>query len=111
MSVDLNAMREIVNDPVKLEAHLKAAFEKLDKDHKGYVSFETVHKGLEGEAAKHGKVVHEEDHKPGELEAARKVADPNGTDRVDFQGFKNLCLGIIKYAKDAKHHHGHGHGH
>ncbi len=105
----MKKVREVVNDPAKLDAHLREAFKKMDKDNKGYVSFETIHKSLEGEAAKHGKVIHEEDHKPGELEAARKVADPNGTDKIPYEGFKTLVLSIIKHVKDEKAKHGHGH--
>ena len=53
---------------------------------------------------KFGKEVHEEDHKPGELEAAQKLCDPKGTGKVEFEGFKALVLASIKHHKEHSDH-------
>ena len=50
-----------------------------------------------------GKEIHEEDHKPGELEAAEKICDPNKTGKVEYEGFKALVLASIKHHKEHGH--------
>ena len=71
---------------------------------KGYVTFDCVHHSLEEVMKKFGKEVHEEDHKPGELDAAKKLCDPKGTGKVEFEGFKALVLASIKHHKEHPDH-------
>ena len=102
--VDKEKAIEIMNDPAKLEDELKKFFTEMDKDKKGYVAFDCVHHSLEEVMKKFGKEVHEEDHKPGELEAAQKLCDPKGTGKVEFEGFKALILASIKHHKEHSEH-------
>ena len=101
--VDKEKIKEILADPAKLEAELKKFFEKMDTEKKGYVTFDTIHHSLEEVMKKLGKEIHEEDHKPGELEAAEKICDPNKTGKVEFEGFKALVLASIKHHKEHDH--------
>ena len=101
---DKEKAMEIMNDPAKLEAELKKFFAEMDKDKKDYVTFYCVHHSLEELMKKFGKEVHEEDHKPGELEAAQKLCDPKGTGKAEFEGFKALVLASIKYHKEHSDH-------
>ena len=40
---------------------------------------------------------------PQEIEMAKKIADPNGTGKINFEGFKALTLaGIEKARKEGK---------
>ena len=101
---DKEKVKEILNDPAKLDAELKKFFAEMDKDKKGYVTFDCVHHSLEDVMRKLGKDIHEEDHKPGELEAAEKICDPKKTGKVEFEGFKALVLASIKYHKEHPDH-------
>ncbi len=91
-------IKELLANPEKLDAGLKKSFAEMDKEKKGYVSFETVHHSLHKALEKFGKVIHEHEHKPGELENARKICDPKGTDKVDFEGFKALIVASLKHS-------------
>jgi len=42
----IDKVKEVVNDPAKLEEQLKKAFEKIDADKKGYISHEVLRKAL-----------------------------------------------------------------
>ena len=101
---DKEKVKEILSDPAKLDAELKKFFAEMDKDKKGYVSFDCVHHSLEDVMRKFGKDIHEEDHKPGELEGAEKICDPKKTGKVEFEGFKALVLASIKYHKEHPDH-------
>lgn len=98
--VDKEKIREIINDPVKLDQHLRRIFDEMDKDKKGYVDFETVHKTVEAKLLKIGKEVHESDHKPGDLDKAKAIACPNNDDKVTYDGFKTLMLAGLKHHRE-----------
>ena len=101
--MDLEKIKELENDPAKLDAELKKLFDKMDTEKKGYVSFDVVHHQLEEEAKKYGHEIHCEDHKPGDLEKGEKLADPEGKGKVDYEGFKRLVLAAIQHHKDEHH--------
>ena len=101
-------VKEILNNPQKLDEGLKKFFAEMDKENKGYVSFETVHQNLHKALERSGKKVEEKDHKPGELETAEEICDPKHTGKVDYEGFKALILLSLKYQVEHghdKHHH------
>ena len=98
-------VKDILNHPDKLDEGLKKLFEEMDKDKKGYVSFDVVHHSLHKAIERYGKVVKEEDHKPGELEGAEKICDPKGTGKVEYEGFKALVLAAMKFQLEHGHHH------
>ena len=90
-------VKDILNHPDKLDEGLKKFFAEMDKENKGYVSFDVVHHSLHKALEKQGKVIHEDEHKPGELEAGEKICDPKGTGRVEYEGFKALVLASMKH--------------
>ena len=97
-------IKELLANPEKLDSGLNKSFAEMDKEKKGYVTFDCVHHSLEEVMKKFGKEVHEEDHKPGELDAAKKLCDPKGTGKVEFEGFKALVLASIKHHKEHADH-------
>ena len=99
-------VKELMNNPQKLEEELRKFFAEIDKENKGYVSFETVHQSLHKAYEKYGKKIEESEHKPGELEKAREICDPKNTGKVEYEGFKALVLYAMKHQSEhGKHHH------
>ena len=93
--------KEIVNDPAKLEAHLKETWAKIVKgaDSVTHEEFKVAAEALAKTMNLPGM------HQPTEEEkaAAKKLADPNGTGKINFEGFKALVhAGIEKGRKEGK---------
>ena len=91
--------KEIVNDPVKLEAALKQAWEKLDAKKEGFITFEVLRAGLKEQAKALG--IPEREPTPEEKEKTRKIADPEGTGKVNFENFVKLMKAGIEQMKAA----------
>ena len=99
----MEKIKEVVNDPEKLEKCLKEAFEKMDADKKGYVSHEVLKEALIAQAKALGLPKPEKEPTEEEKEKARKIADPDGTGKITFENFKKLMLaGIEKARKEGK---------
>ena len=96
-------VKELLNNPQKLDEGLKKFFAEMDKENKGYVSFETVHQNLHKALEKYGKKVEEHEHKPGELDKAKEICDPKHTGKVEFEGFKALILFALKHQVEHGH--------
>ena len=94
--------KEIANDPVKLEAALKDTWAKIDTKGVGYVTHEEFRAASEAMA----KNLNLPGIKPltdEERARAKKIADPNGTGKITFEGFKALVqAGIAKGKKEGK---------
>ena len=94
--------KEIANDPAKLEASLKEHWAKIDAKGEGSVTLEE----FKAKAEAFGKTLNlPGTHQPTDEEraAAKKIADPNGTGRINFEGFKALVeAGIAKARKEGK---------
>ena len=94
--------KEICNDPAKLEAALKDAWAKIDAKGEGAVTHEQFKVAAEAMA----KTMNLPGMKPPteeEKAAARKIADPNDTGKITFEGFKALVqAGIAKGRKEGK---------
>ena len=94
--------KEIVNDPAKLDASLKDTWAKLSK---GKDSL--THDEFKVAAEEHAKTLN---LPPGlqpptdeEKEKARKLVDPDGTGKINFDGFVKLCkAGIAKAKSEGK---------
>ena len=90
-------VKAAVNDPAKLEAEAKRVFAKLDLKKQGYLDVaalkETDEKvlalGLPGP-----KITKE--HK----EALIKLADPNGTGKINEEGFLNMVKTVVAKLKE-----------
>ena len=97
----MDKLKEVVNDPAKLAEQLKLAFDKMDTDKKGYVSHEVLKAALIEQAKALGLPKPEKEPTEAEKEAARKLADPDGSGKVTFENFKKLMHAGIKRARDA----------
>ena len=93
--------KEIANDPAKLEAALKDAWAKISKgaDSVTHEEFKAASEAMAKEMNIPGMKPPTEEEKA----AAKKIADPNGTGRITFEGFKALVqAGIAKGKKEGK---------
>ncbi len=94
--------KEIANDPAKLEAAMKETWAKIDTKGEGSVDlkqFETISREL----AKQMNLPQDKEPTPEEKEKAKKLVDPNGTGKINFEGFKALVqAGIAKGKKEGK---------
>ena len=86
--------KEIANDPVKLEAALKDAWAKISKG-----ADSVTHEEFKVASEAMAKTMNIPGMKPPteeEKAAAKKIADPNGTGRITFEGFKALIHSAIE---------------
>ena len=95
----MDKVKEVVNDPVKLEENLKKAFEKMDADKKGWVSHEVLKEALIAQAQALGLPKPEKEPTDEEKEKARKIADPDGTGKITYENFVKLMKAGIEKAK------------
>ena len=94
--------KEICNDPAKLEAALKDAWAKIDAKGEGAVTHEQFKVAAE-EMAKTMNIPGMKPPTEEEKAAAKKIADPNDTGKITFEGFKALVqAGIAKGRKEGK---------
>ena len=96
----MDKAKEIVNDPAKLKVALDQAWEKLDAQKQGFVSCQAVLESLKAQAKAFGQ--EEREPTPEEKEQFQKFIDPNGTGKVDKEGFLKLIKAIIEKAKAEK---------
>ena len=99
----MDKIKEVVNDPAKLEKCLKEGFEKMDADKKGYVSHEVLKEALIAQAKALGLPKPEKEPTEEEKAKAKQIADPDGTGKITFENFKKLMhAGIEKGRKEGK---------
>ena len=94
--------KEMVNDPAKLDAFLKDAWAKISK---GKDSL--THEEFKVAAEEHAKTLafppNLQQPTDEEKEKAKKLIDPDGTGKVNFDGFVKLCqAGIAKAKREGK---------
>ena len=98
----MDKYKEIANDPAKLEASLKETWAKIDVKGEGSVTHEAFRVAAEAMA----KTMNLPGMKPPteeEKAAAKKIADPNDTGKITFEGFKALVqAGIAKGKREGK---------
>ena len=90
--------KEIMSDPAKLEAFLKDSWTKIDAKGEGAVSYEQYIAGANAISKSLG-FPEEKPPTEEEIAAAKKIADPNGTGKINFEGFKALMNAMIEEAK------------
>ena len=99
----MDKIKAVVNDPVKLEQVLKEKFDKVDAEHKGYITPEELKAALIEQAKALGLPKPEKEPTEEEKEKAKKIADPDGTGKITFENFKKLALaGIEKGKREGK---------
>ena len=94
----MEKLKEIVADPAKLEAFLKDSWTKIDAKGEGAVTYEQYIAGADAICKELG-LPEEKPPTEEEIAAAKKVADPNGTGKVNYEGFKALMHAMIEEAK------------
>ena len=90
--------KEIMSDPAKLEAFLKDSWAKIDAKGEGAVTYEQYIAGANAISKSLG-FPEEKPPTEEEIAAAKKIADPNGTGKISFEGFKALMNAMIEEAK------------
>ena len=96
----MDKLKEIANDPAKLEEAFKKGFEKLDAEKKGYITHEVLKQGLIAQAKGLGFADPEKEITPEEMEKAKKIADPDGTGKIVYENFVKLMHAGLKKAKE-----------
>ena len=91
--------KEIASDPVKLEAALKKAWEKVDPEKKGYATYDVVKEAIKEQVQKLG--LPEKKPTPEQIEAAKKLVDPEGTGKITFENFEKAVKAKVEEAKAA----------
>ena len=93
--------KEILSDPAKFEAAMKEAWSKIDPEKKGYATYDVVREALKAQAKAVG--IPDREGTPEEKEAAKKLADPDGTGKVTYENFvKFIKTGIEKAKAEGK---------
>ena len=95
----MDKIKEICNNPALLEEKLKEFFAKVDKENKGYISHEELKLALETTAKELNLPKPEKEPTEEEKEKAKKIADPDGTGKITFEGFRRLSLAAVEEGK------------
>ena len=96
----MEKLKEIFSDPAKTESFLKDSWAKIDAKGAGSLSYEEYLAGAEALSKSLG-IPEEKPPTEEEIAKANKIADPNGTGKVNFEGFKALVMAMVEEAKKA----------
>ena len=98
----MEQFKEIINDPVKLEALIKDSWTKMDPKGTGAITYEEYFTGYAAIIKSLG-LPEEKPPTEEEMAAGKKIADPNGTGKINFEGFKALMHVMIEdFKKEGK---------
>ena len=98
----MDAIKELLKDPAKLEATLKDTWAKIDAKNEGSVPFDVFRAILEKMAAEKQMAVMLPTTDKGKAEF-KKITDPTNSGKVNFDGFKAIVLqGIENMKKEGK---------
>ena len=94
----MEQFKELISDPAKLEALYKETWTKIDTKGEGSVTYEQYATQADAIWKSFGMP---EEKPPSEedLAAAKKIADPKGTGKINYEGFKALMNAMIELAK------------
>ena len=96
----MEKIKELVNDPAKLEQAFKDAFAKLDADKKGYITPGVFKEAIINQTKVLGLPQPEKELTEEEKEKAKKIADPDGTGKVTYENFVKVLQALIQRAKN-----------
>ena len=98
----MDKVKEIISDPAKLEATIKASWAKLDAKNEGEVEFWIFKAGLEA-IAKEMQITEMLPTTEKGAAEFKNVVDPNNKGKVNFEGFQAIIkLGIENMKKAGK---------
>ena len=95
----MDKIKEVINDPARLDEELKKFFAKIDKDNRGYITHEELKAALEETARRLNLPKPEKEPTAEEKEQAKKIADPDGTGKITFENYKKLSMAVIAEGK------------
>ena len=85
--------KEILDAPAKLEELVNKAWAKLDPENKGFTTPDAVKTAVKEQIQKLG--LPEREPTPEQREAAKKIADPEGTGKITKENFlKSIKFGL-----------------
>ena len=91
--------KEILDDPAKFEELVNKAWAKLDPENKGFTTPDAVKAAVKEQIQKLG--LPEREPTPEQREAARKLADPEGTGKITKENFVKAIKHGIERARAA----------
>ena len=96
----MEAVKELLKDPAKLEATIKASWEKVDTKKEGEVPFDVFTVALE-QLAKEMQITEMLPTTDKGRAQFKQITDPNNTGKVGFEGFKKIIQAGIENMKKA----------
>ena len=96
----MEAVKELLKDPAKLEATIKSSWDKVDTKKEGEVPFDVFKVALE-QLAKEMQITEMLPTTDKGREEFKQITDPNNTGKVNFEGFKNVIQKGIENMKKA----------
>ena len=98
----MEAVKELLKDPAKLEATIKNSWAKIDAKNEGEVPFDVFTTAL-GQVAKEMQLTDMLPTTDKGKEQFKQITDPNNTGKVNFEGFKAIIqTGIENLKKEGK---------
>ena len=95
----MDKIKEVVNNPARLEEELKKFFNKVDVDKKGYITPEQYKEAVILTAKELNLPKPEKEPTEEEKAQAKKIVDPDGTGKITFENFRKFSLLAIEEAK------------
>ena len=95
----MDKIKEVVNNPARLEEELKKFFNKVDADKKGYITHEQYKEAVILTAKELNLPKPEKEPTEEEKAQAKKIVDPDGTGKITFENFRKFSLLAIEEAK------------
>ena len=98
----MEAIKELLKDPAKMEATIKASWAKVDAKNEGEVPFDVFTVALE-QLAKEMQITEMLPTTDKGKAEFKQITDPNNTGKVNFEGFKKIIqTGIENMKKEGK---------
>ena len=98
----MEAVKELLKDPAKLEATIKSSWAKIDTKNEGEVAFDLFTTALQ-QVAKEMNLTEMLPKTDKGKEEFKKITDPNNTGKVNIEGFKAIIqTGIENMKKEGK---------
>ena len=92
--------KEILADPAKLEAKLKEDWAKIDTKGEGSITYKELMEAYQ-KMAKAMNLPEKKQPTKEDNEKIKQLIDPQGTGKVNFEGFKNLVKAGFEQLKAA----------
>ena len=95
MADKIEKVKEFLKDPAKVEQFLQRCWAVADKEKKGYITFPEFEKNCKALVGTTKEPTAEE------REKLRKLVDPQNTNKVTYEAFKNFVFNEVDGLKKA----------